>query len=68
VLRDTIAGYWIGQLAGNDLGFPFANVYVEEPVRVPVDRYSTAMDAGGRKIVENGREFRVVMVDFGPQE
>lgn len=46
VLRDKIAGYWIGQLVGNYLGFPFENVYVEEPVPVLVDRYYTALDAG----------------------
>jgi hypothetical protein len=38
-LRDKIAGYWIGQLVGNFLGFPFEGTYTEEPVPVFVDRY-----------------------------
>lgn len=38
-LRDKIAGYWIGQLVGNYLGFPFEGTYTEEPVPVLVDRY-----------------------------
>ena len=33
-LRDKIAGYWIGQLAGNYTGFPFENLYVDEPIPV----------------------------------
>jgi hypothetical protein len=38
-LRDKIAGYWIGQLVGNYLGFPFEGTYTETPVPVFVDRY-----------------------------
>jgi hypothetical protein len=44
-LRDKIAGSWIGQMVGNFMGFPFENVYVEEPVPVLVDRYYTFQDA-----------------------
>ena len=38
-LRDKIAGYWIGQCAGNYMGFPFEGTYEEKPVPVFVDRY-----------------------------
>ena len=39
VLLDKIHGYWIGQLAGNYLGFPFENQYSEEPIPILIDRY-----------------------------
>jgi len=39
VLRDKIEGYWIGQLAGNYLGFPFENLYTDAPIPVFIDRY-----------------------------
>ncbi|UCD51243.1 MAG: ADP-ribosylglycohydrolase family protein [Phycisphaerales bacterium] len=45
-LRDKIHGFWVGQLVGNFMGFPFENVYVDEPVPVRVDRYFTFKDAG----------------------
>lgn len=38
-LRDKIAGYWIGQLVGNYLGFPFEGTYTAEAVPVFIDRY-----------------------------
>ena len=44
-LNDKIAGFWIGQLVGNYMGFPFENLYVEEPVPVLVDRYYNYQDA-----------------------
>ena len=43
-LIDKIAGFWIGQLAGNYMGFPFENVYVQEPCPFMVDRYYTWRD------------------------
>jgi ADP-ribosylglycohydrolase len=43
-LLDKIAGYWIGQLVGNYVGFPFENVYVDEPIPFLVDRYYTYRD------------------------
>jgi ADP-ribosylglycohydrolase len=43
-LRDKIAGFWIGQLVGNYMGFPFENLYVDEPIPFEVDRYYTARD------------------------
>jgi hypothetical protein len=44
-LIEKISGFWIGQLVGNYLGFPFENVYVEEPIPVLVDRYYTPWTA-----------------------
>ncbi|HUG11710.1 MAG TPA: ADP-ribosylglycohydrolase family protein [Opitutaceae bacterium] len=46
-LRTAIEGYWIGQLAGNYVGFPFENLYQEEPLPILVDRYYTFKDAEG---------------------
>lgn len=43
-LKEKIAGYWIGQLAGNYIGFPFENLYTEEPIPVFVDRYMNYKD------------------------
>lgn len=43
-LLDKISGFWIGQLAGNYMGFPFENVYVDEPCPMLVDRYYTWQD------------------------
>lgn len=43
-LLDKIAGFWIGQLVGNYMGFPFENVYVEQPCPFLVDRYYTYLD------------------------
>ena len=38
-LRDKISGYWIGQCAGNYMGFPFEGTYLENPAPIFVDRY-----------------------------
>ena len=53
VLIEKISGFWIGQLVGNYLGFPFENVYVEEPIPVLVDRYYTPFNAGELRINRN---------------
>lgn len=53
VLEEKIAGFWIGQLAGNYLGFPFETVYVDEPIPVLVDRYYTPFNAGDLKLNRN---------------
>jgi hypothetical protein len=55
-LREKIAGYWLGQLVGNYLGFPFENVFQEEPCPVFVDRYYDARDAG--KVKLNDQDLR----------
>jgi ADP-ribosylglycohydrolase len=44
-LRDKIHGYWIGQLAGNYVGFPFENLYTDEAIPLLVDRYFDYKDA-----------------------
>lgn len=49
-LVDKISGFWIGQLVGNYLGFPFENVYVDEPIPVLVDQYYTPFNAGDLRI------------------
>jgi ADP-ribosylglycohydrolase len=43
-LLDKISGFWIGQLVGNYMGFPFENVYETEPCPFLVDRYYTWQD------------------------
>ncbi|MBZ0258799.1 ADP-ribosylglycohydrolase family protein [bacterium] len=43
-LMDKLSAFWVGQLVGNYLGFPFENVYEEEPISFLVDRYYTAKD------------------------
>ena len=45
-LVEKLSGFWIGQLVGNYMGFPFENVYVEEPIPVLVDRYYTPFNGG----------------------
>src|SRR5690606_31345488 len=52
-LVDKISGFWIGQLVGNYMGFPFENVYVDEPIPVLVDRYYTPLNADGLRINES---------------
>lgn len=44
-LMDKLYGFWIGQMAGNYMGFPFENVYVDEPIPILVDRIYTWKDA-----------------------
>ncbi len=44
-LRDRIHGFWIGQLAGNYLGFPFENLYTDEPLPHLIERYHDFHDA-----------------------
>jgi ADP-ribosylglycohydrolase len=43
-LLDKISGFWIGQLVGNYMGFPFESLYEEEPIPFLVDRYYTYRD------------------------
>jgi len=43
-LLDKLSGFWIGQLVGNYMGFPFENVYEAEPCPFLVDRYYTWRD------------------------
>ena len=43
-LTDKIAGFWIGQIVGNYMGFPFESVYIDGPIPFDVDRYYTFRD------------------------
>lgn len=43
-LKDKTHAYWLGQLVGNYMGFPFENVYKEAPIPILIDRYFTAND------------------------
>lgn len=43
-LLDKIHAYWLGQLVGNYMGFPFENVYTDEPLPILIDRYYTVLD------------------------
>ena len=49
-LLDKISGLWLGQLVGNYMGFPFENLYVDEPVPILVDRIYTYADDETLKI------------------
>ena len=52
-LLDKISGFWIGQLVGNYMGFPFENTYVEEAIPVLVDKIYTYEDDPSLKINRN---------------
>lgn len=65
-LTDKISGYWIGQLAGNYLGFPFENLYAETPVPVFVDRYFDYKDADSLNLkmnLDDRRGYVSIMAD-----
>lgn len=49
-LVDKIHAFWVGQLVGNYVGFPFELIYVEEAIPVLVDRYYTPENAGDLRI------------------
>lgn len=63
-LKEKIGGYWIGQLAGNYIGFPFENLYTEEPIPVFIDRYMNYKDVeqlGLRMNLDDRRGFVSIM-------
>ncbi|WP_425236007.1 ADP-ribosylglycohydrolase family protein [Ulvibacterium sp.] len=49
-LRSKIEGYWLGQLVGNYMGFPFEFVYSADPAPIFVDRYYNVTDSAGIKM------------------
>ena len=49
-LRDKIDGFWLGQLVGNYMGFPFEFVFSEDPAPVFIDRYYNVTDSAGIKM------------------
>lgn len=57
-LKEKVSGYWIGQLAGNYIGFPFENIYEETPMPVFVDRYFDFRDADTLGIAMNTNDRR----------
>ena len=57
-LMDKLSGFWIGQLLGNYIGFPFENNYVEEPIPVLVDRVYTADYDGDPALKINTKDRR----------
>lgn len=57
-LKNKITGYWVGQLVGNFMGFPFENVYVDEPIPVVVDHYYTALEADSLQLRVNAKDAR----------
>ena len=57
-LVDRLSGFWIGQLLGNYIGFPFENKYVEEPIPILVDRVYTADYDGDPELMINARDRR----------
>lgn len=53
--KDKITGFWVGQLVGNFMGFPFENIFVDSPAPRFIDRYYTFRDADQIKINDNDR-------------
>lgn len=65
-LKDKIHGYWIGQLAGNYMGFPFENLYVDEPIPILIDRYFDFKDANRLNLkmnLDDRRSYTRIMAD-----
>lgn len=65
-LKSKIYGFWYGQLVGNYMGFPFENVYKEEPIPVFIDRYYNFGDADSLNLdmnINDRRAFTNVMAD-----
>lgn len=52
-LKNRIAGFWIGQLVGNYMGFPFESTYLNEPIPIDIDRYYTFQDDDSLRINRN---------------
>ena len=58
-LRLKIEGFWLGQLVGNYMGFPFEFVFSEEPSPVFIDRYYNVTDSTGIKMNHTDRRGNV---------
>jgi len=52
-LREKIQGYWVGQLAGNYVGFPFENLYTDHAIPIFIDRYFNFGDTDSLDIKMN---------------
>lgn len=65
-LRNKIEAYWLGQLVGNYMGFPFENCYNDEPMPILVDRYFTVKDLATHDLIMNKddrRAYNHIMAD-----
>lgn len=65
-LYDKILGYWNGQLVGNYMGFPFENIYDEQPIPIFIDRYYNVFDRDSLDLqmnVNDRRSFVHIMAD-----
>ena len=58
-LRDKIEGFWLGQLVGNYMGFPFEFVFSEEPAPIFIDRYYNVTDSVDIKMNRTDRRGNV---------
>ncbi len=68
-LLDKLSGFWIGQILGNYMGFPFENNYVEEPVPVFVEWINAIakiaiLENGGRMEMRDGEPIYIIECDF----
>jgi ADP-ribosylglycohydrolase len=57
-LIDKLSGFWIGQLLGNYIGYPFENNYVDEPIPILVDRVYSVPYSGDPPLKMNDRDLR----------
>ena len=57
-LMDKLSGFWIGQLLGNYIGFPFENNYIEEPIPILIDHVYTADYDGDPELKINSKDRR----------
>ena len=58
-LRSKIEGFWLGQLVGNYMGFPFEFVFSDEPSPIFIDRYYNATDSVSLKMNHTDRRGNV---------
>ncbi len=58
-LRSKIEGFWLGQLVGNYMGFPFEFVFSKDPSPVFIDRYYNVTDSAGIKMNHTDRRGNV---------
>ena len=58
-LRSKIEGFWLGQLVGNYMGFPFEFVFSQNPSPVFIDRYYNVTDSAGIKMNHTDRRGNV---------
>ena len=53
-LIDKVEGFWMGQMLGNYIGFPFENLYIDEAIPLLVDRVFTADYDGSPELMTTG--------------